>query len=274
MAGYIFIWLSLLFATFATLSSLGIISSGETLKSNLLVNASEFKTVTALGMGNPNTPMAFLLGITMAGAYIFYNSKHKNRYGISMVAISLVVYSLVGSRTGLVCALVFLFLYLLDSRKLGSSLRLLIPYTMLAVLVFSIFIGLKYGQTENTVNDFLTTRPYYWHLRLDSGALTNLVGNSDQFITVTGDKLQRFPLDNQYIYTLARSGWLVLLTVMGIYSIGSRKNKSPVVTYMIFVSIVQCFVESLMFMAITNIGLLFILSSLLFQGSDKVTYEK
>lgn len=269
MTGYLFIWLSLLFIAFTVLASYGAISSGESLKSNLLVDSSEYQTVTSLGMGNPNTPMAFLLGIIMSGAYVFYDSKYKNRYGILMIIASLGVYSLVGSRTGLICAIVFLTLYLLDSRKVSLLLKSLMPYIMLALLALSIFVGYHFGRTDNIVNNLLTTRPYQWHLRLDSGALTNLIGNSDHYFTVAGDESARYPLDNQYIYTLARYGWLTLITAMSIYFMGLRKNKSPIVTYMIFISIVQCFVESLMFMAVTNIGLLFILSSLMLRDHKK-----
>jgi hypothetical protein len=271
MTGYLFIWLSLLFIVFTILASYGIISPGEMLKSNLLVDSSEFQTVTALGMGNPNTSMALLLGIIMSGAYIFYGSKYKNKYGIIMLIVSFIVYSLVGSRTGLICALIFLLLYLFDSRKISLFLKSLTPYIMIVLLALSIFVGFRFGQTDNIVNNFLTTRPYQWHLRLDSGALTNLIGNSDHYFTVAGDESTRYPLDNQYIYTLARYGWLALITAMGIYFIGSRKNKSPIVVYMIFTSLAQCFVESLMFMAITNIGLLFILSSLVLRDY-KVDY--
>lgn len=269
MTGYLFVWLSLLFILFSVLSSFGFISSGEMLKYNLLVDASEYQSVTALGMGNPNTAMAFLLGIIMSGAYIFHETKYRIRYGTLMIIASFGVYSLVGSRTGLICAIAFLLLYLLDSRKLSSLLKLLMPLIMLALLALSIFVGYKYGQTDNAINNLLTTRPYQWHLRLDSGALTNLIGNSDPYLTIAGDKSVRYPLDNQYIYLLARCGWLTLATVMTIYFIGSQRNKSPIVVYMIFISLIQCFVESLMFTAIVNIGLLLILSNIMLRDSKK-----
>lgn len=269
MTGYLFFWLLTLFITFSILASTNVIASGEMLKYNLLMDASEYSSVTALGMGNPNTAMAFLLGITMAGAYIFYHSKYKNKYGIIMLIASLAVYSLVGSRTGILCVLIFILLYLTDVRRLRLLLKQMIPYLIIALLALSIFVGFKYGQTDNAVNSLLTTRPHQWHLRLDSGALTNLIGNSDTYFTVAGDQAERYPLDNQYIYLLARSGWLIIITVIGIYIAGSQKNKSPVVTYMILTSLVQCFVESLMFTAIVNVGLLFILSGLLLQGNEE-----
>ena len=186
-----------------------------------------------------------------------------------MLIVSLVVYSMVGSRTGLICILVFLSLYFLNTVRVSQYLKSFTPGLMIALVVLSIFTGFKFGQTDNTVNDFFTTRPYQWHLRLDDGALTNLIGNSDKYLTVVGDRSERYPLDNQYIYLLARCGWLTLILVMGIYFIGSQKNKSPVVTYMIFVSLVQCFVESLMFTAVVNMGLLFMLSSLLLQNRKR-----
>lgn len=275
MTGYLFVWLSLLFLTFAILASLGLISSGEMLKYNLLVDSSEFESVTALGMGNPNTAMSFLLGIIMSGAYVFYDSRYKNRYGMLMLFASFAVYSLVGSRTGFICAMVFLLLYILDIRKLGSLLKLLTPLLVLSLIALSIFVGFRFGQTDNTVNDFLTTRPYQWHLRLENGALTNLIGNSDTYITDIGGGSERYPLDNQYIYLLARAGWLSLIAVVGMYLIGTHKNKSSIVMYMIFTSLVHCFVESLMFTAIVNMGLLFILSSLLLRSyEEKQVYEK
>ena len=244
------------------------------LKYNLLADSSEFGSVTSLGIGNPNTAMSYLLGIIMSGAYVFYTSKYKNKYGILMIVVSFVVYSLVGSRTGLICALAFLFLYMLDTRRLGSYLKLFTPLFMISMIALSIFVGFSFGQTDNTVNSLLTTRPYQWHLRLDSGALTNLIGNSDHYFTVAGDMSERYPLDNQYIYLLARAGWLPLIAVMGIYFIGSRRNKSPVVMYMIFISIMECFVESQMFTPIDNVGLLLILPNLLLMDIRRNGYEK
>jgi hypothetical protein len=269
MAGYLFVWLSVLFLVFTVLSSFGVISSGESLKSNLLVDASEFATVTSLGMGNPNTSMAFLLGIIMSGAYLFYDTKLKNKYGAYMLIITLIVYNQVGSRTGLVSAGIFLFLYLVDSRRISSLLKSSTPLVLASLLVLSIFVGSKYGSVDNKVNKFLTTRPYQWGLRIDNGALKNIVGNSDRYYTIPGDKSERYPLDNEYIYILARYGWLTMALIASLYHKGSKVNRSPVVAYMIFTSLAQCFVESLMFMAVTNIGLLFILSSLLFGDLKK-----
>ena len=269
MTGYLFVWLSLLFITFTLLASYGTISSGAMLKYNLLVDASEYALVTALGMGNPNTAMSFLLGIVMSGAYLFYDGNHKKKYGVIMLVVTLVVFSFVGSRTGLICALIFILLYLADAHRLHLLLKQLVPYLMVLLLALSIFVGLKFGQSDNIVNSLLTTRPYQWHLRLDSGALTNLIGNSDTYVTVAGSQSERYPLDNQYIYLLARSGWLMLIAVIGIYMNGSKKNKSPVVTYMVLTSLIQCFVESLMFTAIVNVGLLFMLSSLLLRDSGE-----
>ena len=180
-----------------------------------------------------------------------------------MLIASLVLYSFVGSRTGIICTLIFLFLFLFDNRKLASYLKLLTPLFTILLIALSIFVGFKYGQTENNVNDLLTTRPYQWHLRLDNGALTNLFNNSDTYVKDVVDQSVSFPLDNQYIYLLARAGWLPLIAVMILYFIGNRRNKSPIIIYMIFTSIVLCFVESLMFTAIVNVGLIFILSNLL-----------
>lgn len=268
MMGYLFSWLALLFVVFVMLASYGVINSGEMLKYNLTIDSSEYETVTALGMGNPNTAMAYLLGIIMAGAYVFYESKYRKKYGIMMIIASLVVYASVGSRTGLVCAAIFLILYIFDVRKIRALLKAFTPFMMVILLTLSVVVGLRFGQTDNGVNDLLTTRPYQWGLRLEGGALTNLIGNSDKYITVVGNKSERYPLDNQFIYLLARSGWFAMIAVIGLYLVGSRKNKSPVVTYMIFTSIVQCFVESLMFTAIVNLGLLFILSSLLLANKE------
>ncbi len=268
MAGYLFIWISLLFMVFSTLSSLGMISSGEILKYDLTVDVSEYKSVIALGMGNPNTAMAFLLGAVMSGAYIFYDTKYRKRYGIIMFAVTFAVFSLTGSRTGFISLAIFLLLYLFGSFRTSLYLKVFMPLVVVALIMLSIFVGLRFGSTDNAVNDFLTTRPYQWSLRLNNGALTNFVGNSDTYITAI-DRSERYPLDNQYIYFLARGGWLTLVVAIGLYLIGLKRIKSPVVVYMVLISLIQCAVESLMFNVVVNTGLIFLLSALLLHKLGK-----
>lgn len=268
MAGYLFIWISLLFMVFSTLSSLGMISSGEILKYDLTVDVSEYKSVIALGMGNPNTAMAFLLGAVMSGAYIFYDTKYRKRYGIIMFAVTFAVFSLTGSRTGFISLAIFLLLYLFGSFRTSLYLKEFMPLVVVALIMLSIFVGLRFGSTDNAVNDFLTTRPYQWSLRLNNGALTNFVGNSDTYITAI-DRSERYPLDNQYIYFLARGGWLTLVVAIGLYLIGLKRIKSPVVVYMVLISLIQCAVESLMFNVVVNTGLIFLLSALLLHKLGK-----
>lgn len=268
MAGYLFIWISLLFMVFSTLSSFGMISSGEILKYDLTVDASEYKSVIALGMGNPNTAMAFLLGAVMSGAYIFYDTKYRKRYGIIMFAVTFAVFSLTGSRTGFISLAIFLLLYLFGSFRTSLYLKVFMPLVVVALIMLSIFVGLRFGSTDNAVNDFLTTRPYQWSLRLNNGALTNFVGNSDTYITAI-DRSERYPLDNQYIYFLARGGWLTLVVAIGLYLIGLKRIKSPVVVYMVLISLIQCAVESLMFNVVVNTGLIFLLSALLLHKLGK-----
>ena len=268
MAGYLFIWISLLFMVFSTLSSFGMISSGEILKYDLTVDVSEYKSVIALGMGNPNTAMAFLLGAVMSGAYIFYDTKYRKRYGIIMFAVTFAVFSLTGSRTGFISLAIFLLLYLFGSFRTSLYLKVFMPLVVVALIMLSIFVGLRFGSTDNAVNDFLTTRPYQWSLRLNNGALTNFVGNSDTYITAI-DRSERYPLDNQYIYFLARGGWLTLVVAIGLYLIGLKRIKSPVVVYMVLISLIQCAVESLMFNVVVNTGLIFLLSALLLHKLGK-----
>lgn len=268
MAGYLFIWISLLFMVFSTLSSFGMISSGEILKYDLTVDVSEYKSVIALGMGNPNTAMAFLLGAVMSGAYIFYDTKYRKRYGIIMFAVTFAVFSLTGSRTGFISLAIFLLLYLFGSFRTSLYFKVFMPLVVVALIMLSIFVGLRFGSTDNAVNDFLTTRPYQWSLRLNNGALTNFVGNSDTYITAI-DRSERYPLDNQYIYFLARGGWLTLVVAIGLYLIGLKRIKSPVVVYMVLISLIQCAVESLMFNVVVNTGLIFLLSALLLHKLGK-----
>lgn len=268
MAGYLFIWISLLFMVFSTLSSFGMISSGEILKYDLTVDVSEYKSVIALGMGNPNTAMAFLLGAVMSGAYIFYDTKYRKRYGIIMFVVTFAVFSLTGSRTGFISLAIFLLLYLFGSFRTSLYLKVFMPLVVVALIMLSIFVGLRFGSTDNAVNDFLTTRPYQWSLRLNNGALTNFVGNSDTYITAI-DRSERYPLDNQYIYFLARGGWLTLVVAIGLYLIGLKRIKSPVVVYMVLISLIQCAVESLMFNVVVNTGLIFLLSALLLHKLGK-----
>ncbi len=268
MAGYLFTWISLLFAVFSILSLLGVISSGEMLKYDLTVDTSEYKPVIALGMGNPNTAMAFLLGAVMSGAYIFYDTKYRKRYGVIMFLTTFAVFSLTGSRTGLASLVMFLLFYLFGSFRTSLYLKMFIPLIVVVLVALSIFIGLRFGATDNIVNDFLTTRPYQWNLRLNNGALTNFVGNSDVYITAI-DRSERYPLDNQYIYFLARGGWLTLVVAISLCFAGLKRVKSPVVVFMVLISFVQCTVESLMFNVVVNTGLIFLLSALLSRKLEK-----
>lgn len=262
MAGYLFIWISLLFVVFSALSLLGVISSGEMLKYDLTVDTSEYKPVIALGMGNPNTAMAFLLGAVMSGAYVFYDTKYRKRYGVIMSLITFAVFSLTGSRTGLASLVIFLLFYLFGSFRTSLYLKMFIPLMVVVLVALSVFIGLRFGVTDNIVNDFLTTRPYQWNLRLNNGALTNFVGNSDTYVTAI-DRSERYPLDNQYIYFLARGGWLTLVVAINLCFAGLKRVKYPVVVYMVLVSFVQCAVESLMFNVVVDTGLIFLLATLL-----------
>lgn len=222
---YLFLWPLFFFATIVILGlifpDLGRESIGKV--SSFFGSVSGLKA-SSLGFANPNQPLFFLTIIAINGGFIFARSLFKRAYAITMMLLASLVYFFTLSRTSYIVIMIFLILYLVGSTQIYKFLKKTLPIIVILFTAASFFIAVNFGEFKNPVNGFLTNRPYYWSLRVDDGAASNILGNMDQY---KDNGRPESALDNNYLNLIARHGWVVFILVFYLIVINRRQVDGP-----------------------------------------------
>jgi hypothetical protein len=217
--------------------------------------ASVFSTnANSLGFPNSNNLSLYLMVIVINGAFLIASRKRQKLYTLVMFLLATLVFKITLSITGYACICLFLFIYLLSSKRLLGLTRLAIPVIAILAIVLTPVVADTYGKDYRSfVNQSLSNRPYLWELRVSGGAYHNLLGNSDKFMSKDDEDTSGYTLDNQYLQIITRFGWVTLALFFYIYFVGIRKNNKTIIgglfalaVYFIFESAMYILVLSIM----------------------------
>ncbi|MDR0979793.1 MAG: CDP-glycerol glycerophosphotransferase family protein [Candidatus Nomurabacteria bacterium] len=198
----------------------------------------------SLGFSNPNVPPMWLLGIAMSGGVVFYASRHRKRFVFIMLALTVALFFITGSRAGVLVLLLFLALYAGADPKINRLLSKITPFMATGLVLLCLLFTLAFGYKGNFINDTLSNRPFWWHLRVEYGALPNLIGNAAPNVERYASGALKLPLDGQYMAMWFRYGIIPLAFWCLLYFMGLKRIKSPLVQQMAVVWLLYGVIES------------------------------
>lgn len=237
---YYLFWSVLLFLSLITLQASGIITGGE------MIQASGESEVLALslGFGNPNGAFTYLFSILIAGYVLLINSPRK-RMLFTVVALASIVtiYSQTLSRTGLLCCLLVVLLGHVSEILPWKKIKTMLPALFIIFALGSVFLALFHGQMGDTINDLLSNRPYWWNMRVEDGALYNLLGNADSFAKNYTWWLESAPLDSFFLRIWFSNGLLILIIFFIFFRIWSKGVNNSVLVLGTLVALLYGFSE-------------------------------
>lgn len=219
------------------------------------------------GFLNPNTPF-FNLTPIIAG-YLYIRYKNYNIIDrLTLISLILIVYIQTNSRTGLLCilsTLIFMEIIRIIDFKKNKILKIITIFIPLIFTVISVLIGTCLSQNY-LLNKILSYRPVYWSEFLNKICI---FGNINQ------DKLNKFPLDNSYIYMISISGLIsaLIMIIILCYSIKiaiDLDNKGFIVALFLF--LVYAISENIFYDRPLNFGI--VLSIIYFMKHFRFKYIK
>lgn len=167
-----------------------------------------------LGFRHPNEVFLFLLPIVLSGFYLFSNKKV---FYIITLIVSIFLYKLTYSRTGLAIIIIFLFLVLIRKVFVNKKIKNIVPWLFLLFTVISVFMAIILGNKwNNPISILLSRRPYYWNYYIENGDLISFIGSN---------RIQGFFLDNFYMYLLVELGLIGYIIYFVIYYLSLKKLK-------------------------------------------------
>ena len=178
------------------------------LKDNALIRYTEngISYRHSLGFTSPNSVFLFFLPIVLSQYILF---KNKNKFFFVFGGISIVLYGLSLSRTGMYC-IVLLFIIDKILRKINLEfIKKIMPIFPLILFISSVLIAIYFGESKhNEFSILLSNRPYLWK---------QIITNCDIF-TLFGSKTQLdVLLDNFYLAIVYRLGLFSVITYYYIY---------------------------------------------------------
>ena len=194
------------------------------LKDNSLIRMSSNGYIIrhSFGFTHPNGIFMFYIPILLS-AYLLEDNKKK--FYIIFSALSIILYKISLSRTGIYCVII---LFVLDIIKEKIDYKKIIGFLPLIFLGLSYFIATKYGiSRSNNINILLSGRPYLWN---------RIIQNANMFTMFGSNVLKDLYLDNFYLAMIYRCGLYSSLLYYYILVFGVRNidNKKVLVSIMIF----------------------------------------
>lgn len=179
----------------------------------------------SLGFTHPNSIFMFYIPIVLC-AYLLENNKKK--FYIIFTILSLVLYKLSLSRTGIYCIII---LFVLDILKNKLNYKKIIKWIPLVFFCVSYFLAIKYGASKNdSFNIILSNRPYLWNRIIKSANIFTIFGSN---------VLSDLYLDNFYLAMVYRCGLYSALLyyfilIFGIRNINNNKVYVSILVFMIY----------------------------------------
>mgnify|MGYP004481197525 FL=1 len=179
----------------------------------------------SLGFTHPNSVFMFYIPIVLC-AYLVDDKK--KRFYIIFSFLSLILYKLSLSRTGIYCIVI---LFILDFFKDKINYKKIISWLPLLFFGASYFLATKYGVTKNNaISILLSNRPYLWNRIIENANVFTIFGNN---------VLNEVYLDNFYLAMVYRCGLYSTLLyyfilIMGIKNINNSKVYVSILIFMIY----------------------------------------
>jgi hypothetical protein len=237
---YYILWSTLILAGVILLQASGFIATGD------IIQYSEGGVpvvAKSLGFSNPNGVFTYLFSILIAVYVLLYRSPKKFVFTIlALVSIAL-VYNLTLSRTGLICCLLLILFAHFGKMVSWKKIKNALPVLFIALTLVSILLAIYHGQMGDTINDLMSNRPYWWNMRIEDGALSNLFGNADSFAKNYSSGADSAPLDSFFLRLWFRSGLLILLLYFVFFRIWSRKVSNEMLVFGTLVTLIYGFSE-------------------------------
>lgn len=208
----------------------------------------------SLGFSHPNSIFMYYIPIVLC-AYLLDDKK--KRFYIIFSILSLILYLLSLSRSGIICIII---LFVLDLFKNKINYKKIICWLPLLFFGASYFLAIKYGGTkDNVINVLLSNRPYLWN---------KIIESVDMFTFFGSDMLNEVYLDNFYLAMMYRCGLYLMflyyiILIFGIKHISNNKIYVSILIFMIY-----GLVESNTIIGSINFTLAFLLYSIICNKFD------
>lgn len=240
LLGYYLRWSILLFLGMMLLQALGIITGG-----NVVQESGGTEVIAqSLGFGNPNGAFTYLFGILVTGYILMNNPSLKKNLFTALVLVStFAIYNQTLSRTGLLCCLLVVFFGYVGRLMPWKRIKNMLPTFFITFTLGSIFLAVYHGQMGDTINDLLSNRPYWWHIRIQDGALSNFLGNADSFATDYAWWRDTAPLDSFFLRIWFRNGLLILIMFFVFFYMWSKKLHNEMLVFGTLVALLYGFSE-------------------------------
>ena len=212
LLSYYLFWSILLFLSLMIMQATGVIIGGEVAQD---VDGVEVMA-QALGFGNPNGAFTYLFSILVTSYVLLEKSLWKTPFTIVAIVAILAIYSQTLSRTGLICCLLVVLFAYIGKIVPWRRVREMLPAFFVGLTLLSIILAVYVGEMGNPINDVMSNRPYWWSLRVNDGALLNMLGNGDSFATDYAWWRNTAPLDSFFLRIWFQHG-LVILTIFFIF---------------------------------------------------------
>lgn len=204
---YYLLWSVLIFIGVIALQAFGVISGGDVVQESGGIEM----IAESLGFGNPNGAFTYLFSILITGYVLLYKSPKKILFSALAITSIIVIYSLTLSRTGLICCLLIVFFAHVGKIMPWKKMKNMLPMLFIIFTMSSILLAVQAGETGGTINDLLSNRPFWWNMRIEDGALSNLLGNADSFASNYAWWRETAPLDSFFLRIWFRNGLLILV---------------------------------------------------------------
>lgn len=217
---YYLFWSILMFVGLMALQAFGIITGGEVVQ----VTGDGIEVMAlSLGFGNPNGAFTYLFSILIVGYILLNNSGYKKAlFTIASLITVFTLYTLTLSRTGLLCCLLVILFGHIGKIIPWEKIRNALPILFIAFVLGSIFLAIYHNYAGDPINDLLSNRPYWWSIRVEDGALSNLLGNGDSFASNYRWWQDTAPLDSFFLRIWFTNGLLILIAFFVFFRIWAK----------------------------------------------------
>jgi len=221
------------------LQASGIITGGEVAQE---VNGVEVMA-KSLGFGNPNGAFTYLFSILVTSYVLLGNSSRKVLFTAFALVPVIIIYNQTLSRTGLLCCLLVMAFGHTNNIMPWRKTKGLLPALFIALTLGSVFLAMYHNQMGDTINDLMSNRPYWWGIRVEDGALSNLLGNADSFATNYTWWLDSAPLDSFFLRVWFSDGLLILIVFFIFFRLWSRRLHNKMLIFGTLVTLLYGFSE-------------------------------
>lgn len=226
------------------------------------------------GLHNPN--LVFFYSIGVYAAYIFLRfDKYNMMDRAILLFVTLFIYKITMSRTGLLTMIAALFLVEISKHidlKKYKKISFLVKMSPIILLVGSVVIGILFSKNE-ILNSLLASRPKYWNVYLtQEGNFLSLFGNS-----YSPEIKQANPLDNSYVYLTTMLGIISVLFFMfllykGLDILIKKDENKYIAVIMMF--LVYSFAENILFEAGFNFTIVFLIKYIILENTLKNKFRR